>query len=587
MLSELSIQLLTPCLLYSNMVKTLNPSILAELWLTPVAYVYYGIISFVWVYTSANFLRVDTEYCRLLSVAVFFFNTNTLPVSLLNSILSNPDAEFMFRDSNDSSEAMAARGVSYAIMFATFNNLLRWSLGEYMISGGFESKTYSQGNVDTNRAELVLLNSEASVSNLPVICEPQFSGYRNNSTQFDDTPNILVDEEIISQHTKPSFLGRINANTNNRSGIYFQFKTKALLIWAVFSPCLTMPIYAILLAVGTVMLPSLKAMLLDKSCSINVLFSAAQMCSDACIPITILTLGGQLGQIKEEEEEIEKNKIKTDQVHPSNSNEQVPVCQEETSSLVQSPENCINLKNRFNNMNMQNTEQVSYGSIYQQNNSSDLITHSPSSSKSIIKSNEALTKTEETSLLKTAERSKHVNENNSMGNNLERFGNQPKSHPGESRPFQARNNFNTYFCEDNFETDTDHIQSDGFIECGEIPTINKAQKQYSPGNKNKGVFIVLAGRFMVVPSFAVMFLVLLKTCVPNWATLLSNDPVFFFSLLVLSATPPAINLITAAQTTGLFEDDAANLLLWGYLVGIFTISLEVGGFMYLTNILFA
>ncbi|KAJ2427181.1 hypothetical protein GGF41_001778 [Coemansia sp. RSA 2531] len=65
---------------------------------------------------------------------------------------------------------------------------------------------------------------------------------------------------------------------------------------------------------------------------------------------------------------------------------------------------------------------------------------------------------------------------------------------------------------------------------------------------------------------------------------MADDPVYILTLLILSSTPPAINLITVSQATGKFETEAAQILFYGYVLGIFVMAVEVSGFLWLTNV---
>ncbi|KAJ2276765.1 hypothetical protein EV176_002294, partial [Coemansia sp. RSA 451] len=85
-LSLISVNLLTPALMFSKMTETLDPSLLLELWNEPVFYFVYGGFSLIWSRMGSRLLKLDPEYARLCDVATFFSNTNTLPVSLIKSI---------------------------------------------------------------------------------------------------------------------------------------------------------------------------------------------------------------------------------------------------------------------------------------------------------------------------------------------------------------------------------------------------------------------------------------------------------------------------------------------------------------------
>ncbi|OMJ13823.1 putative transporter [Smittium culicis] len=723
MLSELSVQLLTPCLLYSNMVETLDPVILFELWLTPIVYFFYGIISLAWVYFSGNLLDVKEDYCRLLSVAVFFANTNTLPVSLLKTILLSPSAEFMFKDKDDSTKLMAERGVSYAIMFATFNNLLRWSLGTLLISGGKQRKNTKTINSSfhslmptpsispylAGQTPLLAKSKTGKNPELPNLLLPDsaYSALKNKSanensiiintvknsyhysdvnTQLDatssqhsssicsSTPLLLnTDSSIIP---KPSILETVYSKT-----CYYSSE-----IISGIRSCLSMPVIAILLAIITISIPQAKKSLLDINSVYNVMFSAIDMCGDASIPMTILTLGGQLGQMNnknsksghedqfnesfyskckkyfsslyskifrssEDDVVIPRNyengssqPIKKDSLtpkliitsssyfgenslsnrsidpskfsvssHNATSNSRIsenvendlsnrvkhntnPPSNElrNSSHLEQESQEFLNYKNQQTSIqildpNCDLPRPTSHNQDIQtlkNSTSSLMISNGKKVLKSNLKSNKASYQTidesfdfkdeDELGILSSNKnqtgggKAAELNSASSMSSahvdtlNSSQLSNKKASMVNFTSELQSR--MRQILHDNDSDSDTDSVVLDQ--------------------DKNKGIFIVLVGRFLVVPISAVLVLVFLIKYFPNKVTLLSSDPVFLFTLLVLSSTPPAINLITVVQSTGLYENDAANLLMWSYLVGIFTISIQAGFFLLLADSIF-
>ncbi|KAJ1720058.1 hypothetical protein LPJ61_006214, partial [Coemansia biformis] len=101
----------------------------------------------------------------------------------------------------------------------------------------------------------------------------------------------------------------------------------------------------------------------------------------------------------------------------------------------------------------------------------------------------------------------------------------------------------------------------------------------------KGIVLVLVGRFVFVPTVAVILISTLRILFPAVLPILADDPVYMLTLLILSSCPPAINLITVSQATGKFETEAAQVLFYGYVLGIFVLAVEVSGFLWLTNVL--
>ncbi|KAJ2691517.1 hypothetical protein GGH99_002360, partial [Coemansia sp. RSA 1285] len=118
-----------------KMTETLDPGLLIELWNEPFFYFIYGGFSLLWSRFWTRTLKIEEDYGRLCHVATFFSNTNTLPVSLIKSIALSAGSQFLLKDANDTPLKVAARGVSYAMIFATLNNILRWSFGVALMGG--------------------------------------------------------------------------------------------------------------------------------------------------------------------------------------------------------------------------------------------------------------------------------------------------------------------------------------------------------------------------------------------------------------------------------------------------------------------
>ncbi|KAJ1673382.1 hypothetical protein EV182_005344, partial [Spiromyces aspiralis] len=99
-----------------------------------------------------------------------------------------------------------------------------------------------------------------------------------------------------------------------------------------------------------------------------------------------------------------------------------------------------------------------------------------------------------------------------------------------------------------------------------------------------GVLITLFARFLVVPLVTSLALIVVQTKFPSLApAILSKDPVLVLTLLLLSACPPAINLITISHVTGMFQDEAAIILFWSYLLGALFMALEISAFLWVVN----
>ena len=478
----MNLNLFTPCLLFSKMTDTLDPVMLLELWTEPVIYLVYGCAALLWTRAGGKMLSISGDYGRLLDVAVFFSNTNTLPVSLIKSIALSSGAAFLLRDSNDTKERVAARGISYAMIFATLNNILRWSLGMMLMGQASPSKAkrkalpYSinptpEFSNSTSRSGSIatIYNQErdSHVSNSQSLGLPhQPNG--NQNTDINETTIILDRRRINENYGGPGEENYSDSDSEELSMIVpsrrppnfvTRIKSFARKVWDAISPCLNMPVYAILLAFIIICIPSLHADFKNNDSIFYTIWATIDMCGDACVPIVLISLGGQLGLVKDKYVEVRS---------------------------------------------------------------------AAAAAAVSVSSDTTFDDEQETQILTT---------------------NCTTSSPRSPRPILTR---------------------DSFIE-------NSMQ--------NRGIFLVLTGRFVFVPTISVCVLTFLRVYLPKAIPLLAEDPVFMLTLFILSATPPAINLITVAQATGKFQDEAARVLLWGYLLGIVVLAIEFSGFLWLTNAL--
>ncbi|KAJ1916255.1 hypothetical protein H4219_003875 [Mycoemilia scoparia] len=505
-LSVMNLNLFTPALLFSKMVDTLNPTMLLELWTEPVIYILYGSASLLWTRVGRKLLGIPGEYGRLLDVATFFSNTNTLPVSLIKSIAMSSGAAFLFNGPTDTKEQVAARGISYAMIFATMNNILRWSLGMILMgesssspsaqqkkslaphsinpspnisypssANGSTTTIHNQGQsaVDLG-AELLAIPHQSKDTQVINIDERTGllshsmggpSSYRYPSSDDDDNTSVRTSR---SDGTFSPMSGDLTMFVPTRTTPTLASRVKGVLrsIASGIKSCLNMPVYAILLAFVVICIPSFHAKFKSADSIFYTLWSTIDMCGDACVPIVLISLGGQLGTVKAKHEK------------------------------AHSAENEAN----------------SSGAV------ATAGTAAPTTSSELA--------------------GQDVNGN---------------GYSAVPMPLVRANTTNNSFV--------------------------------STSIQNRGVILVMTGRFLFVPTISVCVLSFLRIYLPNAIPLLAEDPVFMLTLLILSATPPAINLITVAQATGKFEDEAALILLWSYLFGIAIMALEFSGFLWLTNVL--
>ncbi|KAI8324001.1 hypothetical protein GQ54DRAFT_240301, partial [Martensiomyces pterosporus] len=239
-LADMSISVLTPALLFAKITKSLDRETLISLWFVPVSYVALGFAGLEWTRLASKAARLPDGFRRLCAVAVFFSNVNTVMIPIMQSISASPGARFLLRDESDTPEALADRCIAYGMVIGIMNNMLRWSLGVALMNP--PSLAHHEAVVGTEEQPLLAASTEARSA------EPRNERFKRMS-----------------------------------SGIH-----------AAIAPYVTPPLCSIALAILVVLVPPLQQALMRKGTYAFAVWSAIDACGDACIPLTLFSLGGQL-----------------------------------------------------------------------------------------------------------------------------------------------------------------------------------------------------------------------------------------------------------------------------------------------------
>ncbi|KAG0005231.1 hypothetical protein BGZ80_004747 [Entomortierella chlamydospora] len=111
------------------MASTISWSQFKAYWPIPVFYTIFSFVSFLVAKVGSRLLRFSKDEEKFVIASVLFSNTNTLPLALLQSLAFSAAGDRLLRDENDTKEDVAARGISYILFYAIFGNLVRWSYG--------------------------------------------------------------------------------------------------------------------------------------------------------------------------------------------------------------------------------------------------------------------------------------------------------------------------------------------------------------------------------------------------------------------------------------------------------------------------
>ncbi|KAI7885353.1 hypothetical protein K492DRAFT_219182 [Lichtheimia hyalospora FSU 10163] len=266
-LSKLNLVFFTPCLLFSNIASVISFEKLLAYWPIPIFYSIFALVSFTAAHGISRAVHVKPMYRRFIVACTMFSNTNSLPVAVISSLALSEAGQILYWGDDDSQQAVAARGITYALLYAIFGNLLRWSYGYSLLSSEQDpnddqdkpSNHHPGSQVSTNKASL------------------------NNQNGANETTALL---SSMNQE-----------NDDDDDDARSTTKTLVVVDWArSIHQSMTPPLYAALLALIVGLVPFLKQ-LMYHSILYPTITSAIQSCSKASVPITLVCLGAQLKDI--------------------------------------------------------------------------------------------------------------------------------------------------------------------------------------------------------------------------------------------------------------------------------------------------
>lgn len=128
-ISQLNVDLFTPCLVFSKLAPLLSLSKMANLAVIPVFFFVLTAISYVCLRFLSSVLGLNHPESDFVTAMAVFGNSNSLPVSLTMSLAYTlPD--LLWDDiPNDDADGVALRGILYLLIFQQLGQVLRWSWG--------------------------------------------------------------------------------------------------------------------------------------------------------------------------------------------------------------------------------------------------------------------------------------------------------------------------------------------------------------------------------------------------------------------------------------------------------------------------
>ncbi|CAO3677677.1 unnamed protein product [Umbelopsis ramanniana] len=267
------------------MAPSVNPEKILELWIIPVLYVTFAIISYGVAVAIARVARLRRMDRNFLVASTMFSNTNSMPIAVITGIISSQAVQYLYLNEADNKENVMARSVSYIVLFGLFGNILRWSYGYSLLRG--EEIPFS---VD----ESIRKNQQLTKDNV--------------ATSLDDTEILATDVDFALPPTETTYLLGTKEIPQAKIKRFSQLR----IIGKTIANSMTRPLSAALLALIVGFIPSLQQLLFAKDSFIyGSIIVGLENCGSASVPLVLICLGAQLSAMSFEREDDESKNVVT------------------------------------------------------------------------------------------------------------------------------------------------------------------------------------------------------------------------------------------------------------------------------------
>ncbi|ORY04224.1 auxin efflux carrier [Basidiobolus meristosporus CBS 931.73] len=257
-LSNLNLNFLTPCLLFTTVAFAVSPSVFLTFWPIPSYSLIFTLISMLASTICARLFHFSKAQANFSKAASMFPNTNSLPIPLIQSLANSTAAKMLLWDDNDTPENVQARGISYIVIFAILGNFLRFSYGFQLLD-----TPITQTNDDHLPEHDKSIDSDYASSTGDEGAS-EYAGLLGQPSTH-STPNLF---QVLVSKIKQSYK----------------------IVRKVFNP----PLYATFAGLFVGLIPRLKGLLFGSNPIFRPIMRAIDICGQASIPLILLCLGAQL-----------------------------------------------------------------------------------------------------------------------------------------------------------------------------------------------------------------------------------------------------------------------------------------------------
>ncbi|KAF5389515.1 hypothetical protein D9757_004198 [Collybiopsis confluens] len=201
-LNRINVSLFTPCLLFSKVAFFLSPEKLRELWVIPIFFVIVTTLSMLVAWFLGVSARLSRSQRSFAIAASMFMNSNSLPVALMQSLVFTVNG--LKWTSDDNTNAMLGRALTYLVLYSTFGMILRWSYGVRLLAQAddpIDSPIRLPDDEDETSQRRIrdLEQAVRTSTSTATMVDPTATEYRPKTP-----PSIVIDDSHTQHSSAPS-----------------------------------------------------------------------------------------------------------------------------------------------------------------------------------------------------------------------------------------------------------------------------------------------------------------------------------------------------------------------------------------------
>ncbi|KAL3501848.1 hypothetical protein ACH5RR_036297 [Cinchona calisaya] len=293
LLSKLVFALFLPCLIFTQLGKSITVSNFTSWWFIPVNVLISTLVGCLLGILVVIICRPPPELTRFTIIMTAFGNTGNLPLAIVGTVCHNKDNPFGPDCHN--------KGVSYVSFAQWVAVILVYTFVYHMMEPPME---YYEVVEEGGQGEELQQGQGGDISR-PLLVEAEWPGIEEKETEHSKTPFIATIFKSISnmsQTTLPDIENANEENTNSPKSIRclaaprvvrkIKVVAEQTPIRHIFQP----PTIASLLAILVGMIPQVKAFVFGIDAPLSFITDSLEILAGAMVPSVMLILGGMIAE---------------------------------------------------------------------------------------------------------------------------------------------------------------------------------------------------------------------------------------------------------------------------------------------------